>query len=77
LLEALASGLPIAAYPVTGPLDVVGASGCGVLLDDLRDAALAALEIPKDRCRSYGETFTWRESARQFFSNIELAHAAT
>ncbi|NIX76512.1 glycosyltransferase family 4 protein [Microvirga terricola] len=75
LLEALASGLPIAAYPVTGPLDVVGASGCGVLNDDLREAALAALDIPKDRCRSYGETFTWRESARQFFSNIEQAHA--
>ncbi|WP_324617369.1 glycosyltransferase family 4 protein [Microvirga alba] len=76
LLEALASGLPIAAYPVTGPLDVVGASGCGVLKDDLREAALAALEIPKDRCRSYGETFTWRESARQFFSNIEAVHTA-
>lgn len=75
LLEALASGLPIAAYPVTGPLDVIGASGCGVLMDDLRDAALAALDIPTERCRSYGETFTWRESARQFFSNIEQAHA--
>ncbi|WP_319799697.1 glycosyltransferase family 4 protein [Microvirga rosea] len=73
LLEALASGLPIAAYPVTGPLDVVGSSGCGVLSHDLREAALAALDIPRDRCRAYGETFTWRESARQFFSNIEGA----
>lgn len=73
LLEALASGLSIAAYPVTGPLDVVGASGCGVLSEDLREAALAALEIPRERCRAYGETFTWRESARQFFSNIEAA----
>jgi glycosyltransferase involved in cell wall biosynthesis len=75
LLEALASGLPIAAYPVTGPMDVIGASACGTLLDDLREAALAALDIPKDRCRAYGESFTWRESARQFFSNIETAHA--
>jgi Glycosyltransferase len=73
LLEALASGLPIAAYPVTGPRDVVGASGCGILDTDLRRAALAALDIPRDRCRAYGETFTWRESARQFFSNIEIA----
>ncbi|WP_349367456.1 glycosyltransferase family 1 protein [Salinarimonas sp.] len=73
LLEALASGLPIAAYPVTGPLDVVGDSGCGVLDQDLRAAALAALEIPRDRCRAYGETFTWRESARQFFGNIRKA----
>ncbi|MFL5186071.1 MAG: glycosyltransferase family 4 protein [Microvirga sp.] len=75
LIEALASGLPIAAFPVTGPLDVIGASGCGVLDADLRVAALAALDIPRDRCRAYGETFTWHESARQFFSNIEKAHS--
>jgi glycosyltransferase involved in cell wall biosynthesis len=74
LLEALASGLPVAAFPVTGPADVIGSSGCGVLGCDLREAIGAALEIPKDRCRAYGETFTWRESARQFFSNIEMAH---
>ncbi|MBA1156531.1 glycosyltransferase family 4 protein [Microvirga mediterraneensis] len=75
LIEALASGLPIAAFPVTGPLDVIGSSGCGVLKADLREAALAALAIPKDRCRAYGETFTWHESARQFFANIEKAHS--
>jgi glycosyltransferase involved in cell wall biosynthesis len=75
LLEALASGLPIAAYPVAGPADVVGSSGCGVLSHDLREAALAALHIPKSPCRAYGETFTWRESARQFFHNISEAHA--
>jgi glycosyltransferase involved in cell wall biosynthesis len=76
LLEALASGLPIAAFPVAGPMDVVGSSGCGVLKWDLREAALKALHIPRDRCRAYGETFTWHESAKQFFSNIETAHAA-
>jgi glycosyltransferase involved in cell wall biosynthesis len=74
LLEALASGLPIAAFPVTGPADVVGSSGCGFLSGDLREAALGALAIPKDRCRAFAETFTWRESARQFFANIEAAH---
>ncbi|HZW47943.1 MAG TPA: glycosyltransferase, partial [Microvirga sp.] len=76
LLEALASGLPIAAFPVMGPVDVIGSSGCGVLDADLRKAALAALEIPGQRCRAHGETFTWRESARQFFSHIKAAHAA-
>lgn len=74
LLEALASGLPVAAFPVCGPADVIGNSGCGVLSQDLREAALSAVDIPRDRCRAYGETFTWRESARQFFSNIEAAH---
>jgi len=76
LLEALASGLPIAAFPVMGPVDVIGSSGCGVLDADLRKAALAALEIPGQRCRAHGETFTWSESARQFFSHIKAAHAA-
>jgi glycosyltransferase involved in cell wall biosynthesis len=74
LLEALASGLPIAAYPVMGPIDIIGDTGCGVLDNDLRTAALAALHIPKGRCRAHGERFTWRESARQFFSNIAQAH---
>jgi len=75
LLEALASGLPIAAFPVTGPVDIIGSTGCGVTDADLRKAALSALDIPRDLCRAYGETFTWRESARQFFSNIRTAHA--
>jgi glycosyltransferase involved in cell wall biosynthesis len=73
LIEALASGLPIAAFPVTGPSDVVGSSGCGVLDGDLRQAALAALRIPRDRCRRHGETYTWRTSAGQFFGNIRAA----
>jgi glycosyltransferase involved in cell wall biosynthesis len=74
LLEALASGLPVAAFPVTGPADVIGSSGCGTLKADLREAAMEALAIPRERCRAYGETFTWQESARQFFSTIEAAH---
>lgn len=73
LLEALASGLPIAAFPVAGPLDVVGDSGTGVLDADLRAAALAALDIPRERCRAFAERFGWRESARQFYGNIAAA----
>ncbi len=73
LLEALASGLPVAAFPVTGPRDVLAGSGCGVLDRDLRQAALGALDIPRARCRAYGATFTWRESARQFFSHVAKA----
>lgn len=74
LLEALASGLPVAAYPVTGPLDVIGGTRAGVLDRDLRAAALAALEIPRETCRAEALRYTWTESARQFFGNIERAH---
>ncbi len=70
LLEALASGLPVAAYPVMGPLDVIGDSRVGVLDHDLRRAALAALDIPRELCRAHASTFTWKQSAAQFFGNI-------
>jgi glycosyltransferase involved in cell wall biosynthesis len=76
LLEALASGLPIAALPVAGPMDVIGSSGCGVLDHDLRRAALAALDVPREQCRAYGLSFTWEASARQFLDNVRRAHNA-
>ena len=74
LLEALASGVPIAAYPVPGPLDVVGGSGCGILGEDLRAAALAALAIPGRRCRDYALGFTWSTCARQFLHSLAPLH---
>lgn len=70
LLEALASGVPVAAFPVAGPRDVIGNSGAGVLHRDLRAAAAAALAIPRAICRKHALQFTWRESARQFFGNL-------
>jgi glycosyltransferase involved in cell wall biosynthesis len=73
LLEALASGLPVAAYPVPGPLDVVEQSGAGVLDEDLGKAALAALDIDPTVCRSRATEFTWAHSAQQFLANLRLA----
>ena len=72
LLEALASGLPVAAFPVPGPIDVVG-PGAGVLDEDLRAACLQALTIPREAAREYSLRYTWKESARQFLENIELS----
>jgi glycosyltransferase involved in cell wall biosynthesis len=66
LLESLAAGVPVAAYPVPGPLDVIGASGVGSLQEDLGAAARAALAIEPERCRAHALTFSWAASARQF-----------
>jgi glycosyltransferase involved in cell wall biosynthesis len=70
LLEALAAGLPVAAYPVPGPLDVIGESGCGVLDPDLARAAERALAIPRTRCRDYALQFSWRRCAEQFLAQL-------
>lgn len=74
LLEALAAGVPVAAYPVPGPQDVIGGSGVGVLDPDLRAAALAALSIPRDKCRAFALSRSWEASARQFLDNIVAAN---
>lgn len=70
LLEALACGVPVAAYPVPGPADVIGASPVGVLDQDLRAAALRALGIPRALCRSFALGHSWRRSAEQFVGNL-------
>jgi glycosyltransferase involved in cell wall biosynthesis len=75
LIEALASGLPVAAYPVTGPLDVIADSGAGALDADLRRACLAALEVSREQARARSLEFTWRESARQFVEHVDHARA--
>ena len=74
LLEALASGLPVAANPVAGPLDVIGDSGAGILDANLGRAALAALSIPRELARARALTFSLRESTRQFVDNVFAAH---
>jgi glycosyltransferase involved in cell wall biosynthesis len=70
LLEALACGVPVAAYPVPGPLDVIGTSPAGVLDLDLGTAAHRAVGIPRDLCRAHALTFSWESSTRQFLSNL-------
>ncbi|MGM4916987.1 glycosyltransferase [Tardiphaga sp. 813_E8_N1_3] len=75
LLEALASGVPVAAFPVTGPKDVIGASPVGVLSDDLRHACLKALEISPQECLKFAAGHTWEASARAFVSNISHVRA--
>jgi glycosyltransferase involved in cell wall biosynthesis len=73
LLEALASGLPVAGFPVAATRDVVGDAPVAVLDADLRAACLAAMTIAPDPCRAYAMTLTWEESARRFLANLKGA----
>lgn len=73
LLEAMASGLPIAAYPVTGPVDVVTRGVSGILDEDLGVAARAALRLDRTKVREEAFRFSWAETAALFLHNIETA----
>lgn len=70
LLEALASGIPVAAYPVPGPLDVVGDSDVGVLNDDLGQAVQDASKLKPAECRAFAEAYSWDRSIDQFYNNL-------
>ncbi|MGR9088076.1 MAG: glycosyltransferase family 4 protein [Gammaproteobacteria bacterium] len=71
ILEALASGVPVAAYPVPGPRDVLTDPRAGILDDDLKQAALKAIRLKPDDCRRYAMNYSWEESARQFAAHLE------
>src|SRR5215469_14886874 len=68
-LEALASGVPIAAFPVTGPKDVISDNPIGVLNEDLRVACMQALWISREACREFALRYSWENSARQFIGH--------
>lgn len=70
LLEAMACGLPVAAYPVTGPLDVLGDSRAGVMHEDLRTACLAALQLKREDAAAHARKFSWRAATEQFLSHL-------
>jgi glycosyltransferase involved in cell wall biosynthesis len=70
LLEALACGVPVAAYPSAGPTDVIGDSGAGIIADDLGAAALAALSIPRERCLEHARRFSWQACIDQFVGHL-------
>ncbi len=70
LLEALASGVPVAAYPVAGPRDVINGAAVGCLNEQLETAVGCALDLAPAECRDYAMRFSWHNSALQFLDNL-------
>jgi glycosyltransferase involved in cell wall biosynthesis len=75
LLEAMACGVPVAAYPVTGPVDVVDNGVTGVLHEDLEQAAKMAYRLRPEDCRAHAMKFSWRNATAQFINNLHPIRA--
>jgi glycosyltransferase involved in cell wall biosynthesis len=75
LIEAMASGTPVAAFPVRGPIDVVKDPEAGVLDEDLGAAALAALRLDRGKVARYAQQYSWEHCTRQFLSSLVPARA--
>ena len=70
LLEAMACGVPVAAYPVTGPRDVVVPGKTGMLDENLQRAAVAALDLDPETCVEYAKQNSWAKCTATFLNNI-------
>ena len=76
LLEAMACGLPVAAYPVTGPLDVIGDAPAGAMHHDLKQACLDALQLKREDAVAHAQKFSWAAATAQFIENLHPQHHA-
>lgn len=70
LLDALASGVPVAAFPVTGPVDVITSGKVGKLDENLKKAMTEALQLNAQDCRDYALNYSWTNCTGQFFNNL-------
>lgn len=77
MLEAMACELPVAAYPVTGPTDVVINGVNGILDDNLHKACIAALDVNGKHCRTHAESRSWRSATEQFVAHLEPIGASS
>ncbi|MEL6324983.1 MAG: glycosyltransferase, partial [Pseudomonadota bacterium] len=70
ILEAMATGTPVAAFDAPGPRDIIPDSGAGVIGEDLDAAARACLDLDRAKVRAYAETYSWRACAEAFVENL-------
>ena len=73
LLEAMACGVPVAAYPVPGPIDVVEQGGNGMLDEDLGRAVIYTVALDRTRCRAFALRHSWQTATAQFVRHLQPA----
>ena len=71
MAESMACGTPVAAFPVPGPIDVIGTSQGGVMHADLRQACLQALRLPREQSRRRAEEFSWATATGQMLDALQ------
>ena len=71
IIEAMAAGTPVAAFPAHGPIDLIPGSGAGAINDDLKVAIEEALKLDRAAVRAYAEKFSWRACAEEFIRNLQ------
>lgn len=70
IIEAMATGTPVAAYPVSGPIDIIPESGAGIVDEDLTTACLKALELSREAARKHAEAYSWDAATDIFFDHL-------
>ncbi|KZL15386.1 GDP-mannose-dependent alpha-mannosyltransferase [Pseudovibrio axinellae] len=75
-LEAMACGIPVAAFPVTGPKDIIGTAPVGAVDEDLSEAIKRALPMKAKDCIAHAQTFSWDQATQKFLKNLVAFSAA-
>jgi glycosyltransferase involved in cell wall biosynthesis len=70
IIEAMATGTPVAGYPVHGPVDIIPGSNAGVVAEDLQVAALACLELDRKDAAAHAQNFAWEKVAEDFVTYL-------
>ena len=71
IIEAMATGTPVAGYPVHGPIDIIPNSKAGVVDEDLQAACLACLELNREDASAHAKNYAWEKVAKDFVSYLK------